>query len=180
MGATDEATECRFGKILAPYLSDPSSVFIISSDFCHWGGRFRYTYYEPAGESGMPPQRSLRNHASAGSGKSDIAAAMRQRPIYESIAAVDGRCMDAIESGVHATFLQVLEETGNTVCGRHPIGVIMAALEEIGKVMDPDVGAGRDEGEAKLRFTFVRYERSSDVVSIGDSSVSYCSAFAVL
>lgn len=27
-----------YGQILAPYVADPSNLFVISSDFCHWGG----------------------------------------------------------------------------------------------------------------------------------------------
>ena len=96
--------------------------------------------------------------------------------------------MDAVEGGSHSSFLQVLEETGNTVCGRHPIGIVMAALEEIRKGEELSSGIEREKGkekgkekeQGKFKFTFVRYERSSDVVSVGDSSVSYCSAFAVL
>jgi hypothetical protein len=37
-------SEARYGALLSPYLSDPSNLFIISSDFCHWGSRFRYTF----------------------------------------------------------------------------------------------------------------------------------------
>ena len=48
VGNTDAAIEAHYGSLLAPYLSDPSNVFVISSDFCHWGSRFRYTYYQPA------------------------------------------------------------------------------------------------------------------------------------
>jgi len=80
--------------------------------------------------------------------------------------------MHAIEGGRHELFLENLRETGNTVCGRHPIGVVMAAvecLEKEGKL-----------AQGKGRFKFVRYERSSDVVEVEDSSVSYASAYAVL
>lgn len=35
-----------YGKIFAPYLADPQTLFVISSDFCHWGQRFRYTYHD--------------------------------------------------------------------------------------------------------------------------------------
>lgn len=79
--------------------------------------------------------------------------------------------MDAIESGSHEEFLENLRETGNTVCGRHPIGIVMAALEVLEK---------EGVGEGKGRFRFVRYERSSDVRDISDSSVSYASAYAAL
>lgn len=153
VGATSAATERQFGQILAPYLADPTTVFIISSDFCHWGARFQYTHYEKApGEARMlrPSERPPSNPA-----------------IHESIAAVDGYCMDAVETKSHQRFLDILEETGNTVCGRHTIGVVMAAIEAL----------SLDEGKGKFRF--VRYERSSDCVSPKDSSVSYCSALAV-
>lgn len=75
--------------------------------------------------------------------------------------------MDAIETGKHDTFTQELKTTGNTVCGRHPIGVVMAGLEKL-------------EVEGKGKFKFVRYERSSDPEDYTDSSVSYASAYAIL
>jgi hypothetical protein len=37
-------SEARYGQLLAPYLLDPSNLFIISSDFCHWGSRFKFTF----------------------------------------------------------------------------------------------------------------------------------------
>lgn len=89
-------------------------------------------------------------------------------PIHESIAAVDKESMDAVEVGSHKGYLQQLRETGNTVCGRHPIGVFLAAVEQAGLA------------EGKGRFKFVRYDRSSLVEDVRDSSVSYASAFAVL
>jgi len=100
--------------------------------------------------------------------------------------------MQAVESGSHEAFLANLRDTGNTVCGRHPIGVVMAALEVLvserkeGEEGEGSVGGNEAEGEGeggtmpKGRFRFVRYERSSDCVSVRDSSVSYASALAVL
>lgn len=38
--------EALYGQLLMPYLLDPNNLFVISSDFCHWGQRFNYTYYE--------------------------------------------------------------------------------------------------------------------------------------
>ena len=72
----------------------------------------------------------------------------------------------------------------------------MAGLE--GLVRDEGVEGGGGEGQGLVkgegkgkedederrkgrgRFRFVRYERSSDVKRVGESSVSYASAFAVL
>ncbi|KAF2704897.1 UPF0103-domain-containing protein [Pleomassaria siparia CBS 279.74] len=155
IGNTSASTERKYGALLAPYLSDPANLFIISSDFCHWGSRFRYTYYQPP--SGSAQQLK------AGS------SVPRDYPIHKSIEAVDYESLDAVETGEHAKFLSQVERTGNTVCGRHPIGVFMAAVE-----------ASKDLGGDKGKFKFVRYDRSGLVDTLKDSSVSYCSAFAVL
>ncbi|GAB7355822.1 hypothetical protein MBLNU459_g6492t1 [Dothideomycetes sp. NU459] len=152
VGNTSASAEREFGQILAPYLQDPENAFVISSDFAHWGLRFRYTYYVPANKDSI----SLRQTDST----------PRNPPIHESIKQVDFQCISACETGKHKEWLDVLEDTGNTVCGRHPIGVIMAAIEVI--------------GAESRKFKFVRYERSSDCVKISDSSVSYASAFAVV
>ena len=29
--------------MLAPYLADPANLWVVSTDFCHWGRRFNYT-----------------------------------------------------------------------------------------------------------------------------------------
>ena len=156
VGSTSAAAEKQYGAILAPYLSDPSSVFVVSSDFAHWGQRFRYTYYLPRSDAGFDQGTQLR-----GSDRGPF-----ERPtIYESIEKVDRACMSAIESGSHDVFLEVLKKTANTVCGQHPIGVIMAALEE-------------KDGGIESPFKFIHYSRSSDCVGIKDSSVSYASGFA--
>jgi MEMO1 family protein len=199
VGSTNAATEAAFGKLLAPYLADPENSFVISSDFCHWGSRFGYTYYLPSAPSPALSPLNLPNSVSASAG--EIAAkdlhtdtnlaqgkdlGSRDKPgrnepaIHESIAHADGACMCAIATGQHAAFLKTLRDTGNTICGRHPIGVFMAAWEEVGRNKQNN-DAQQGQGEAgKGRFRFVRYERSSDVLSTRDSSVSYVSAFAVL
>jgi len=158
VGTTSASTEETVGKLLAPYLADPDNAFVISSDFAHWGTRFRYTYY--VDNNG--------NATSLQSGDRTPKAPL----IHESIKQVDFQCIEACETGSHQVWLDVLGETGNTVCGRHPIGVVMAGLEEAERQGLRHTGNGR--------FRFVRYERSSEVTRISDSSVSYASAFAVL
>ena len=161
VGNTSAETEAEFGALFAPYLADESNVFVVSSDFAHWGLRFSYTAYLPS-LSSADNIKSLR--------------ASDKKPenpkIHESIAAIDKMTMAAIETGSHTDFLRSLRKTGNTVCGRHPIGIIMAAMEAL-------------EAEGKLshghgRFKWLRYERSSDCVKVADSSVSYVSGIAVL
>lgn len=157
IGNTSASVEKALGQVLAPYLADPSNAFVISSDFAHWGLRFRYTYYQPSTGSATHLKAS--------------AKAPKDPEIRESIKAVDLECIRACESGSHENWLSCLDDTGNTVCGRHPIGVMMAAVE----VLRTEDGK-RDIGG----FRFVRYERSSEVKKVSESSVSYASAFAVL
>ncbi|KAB8290467.1 hypothetical protein EYC80_010898 [Monilinia laxa] len=166
VGNTNAATEKKFGAILAKYLADESSVFIVSSDFCHWGPRFQYTYYLPAS-----PSAEARD-TSGGYSLSRKDKNPTQPPIHESIGRLDKLSMDAIEGGQHKQFLDNLKETGNTVCGRHPIGVTMAAIEKLkeDKLVNGEKG----------KFKFVRYERSNEVVRVDDGSVSYASAYAIL
>ena len=83
-------------------------------------------------------------------------------------------CIEAVESGKHKAFLDKIAQTSNTVCGRHPIGITMAAVEVLRAGKEGERPADRG------KFKFVRYERSGDCVTIRDSSVSYASAFAVL
>lgn len=189
VGSTSADSEKAFGTLLAPYLADPSNVFVISSDFCHWGLRFRYTYYVPQApkpgpqlplsSDGLPQPAAevgevLENIDSVSAGHSlqrRDRISSKEPTIHESISAFDIATMAAITTGSAHTFLDTIDRTGNTVCGRHPIGVIMAALEVV---------AANQPGETQGRFHFLRYERSSDVVDVVDSSVSYVSAFAVL
>ena len=162
VGSTSPEKERLYGRVLAPYLAHAENVFVISSDFCHWGSRFSYTYYLPSSTASLGEGVSLRSKDKAPS----------EWKIHESVAKVDRMCMDAVESGSHDAFLKILRETGNTVCGRHPIGVVMAGMEAL---------RGEDKiKDGEGRFRFVRYERSSEVVRVGESSVSYASAFAVM
>ena len=34
----------NYSKIFQKYFDDADNVFIFSSDFCHWGSRFNFTY----------------------------------------------------------------------------------------------------------------------------------------
>ncbi|KAF7514141.1 hypothetical protein GJ744_004466 [Endocarpon pusillum] len=199
VGSTNPATQSAFGKLLAPYIADAENAFVISSDFCHWGSRFGYTYYLPSAPSPALPPSSLPNGVMSTPGGNAAthlhedpklaqgsALGSRDKParnepaVHESIAHMDRACMCAIATGKHAALLKALKDTGNTICGRHPIGVFMAGWEEVERNQQNASELGESGAVEKGRFRFVRYERSSDVVSARDSSVSYVSAFAVL
>ena len=161
VGSTSPLTEKEYGAILAPYLADPESVFVVSSDFCHWGSRFSYVFY-------MPDSDPSSGYALGRKGPPSDS-----NSIHESIAALDRLAINAIEAGSHDAFWSNLRKTGNTVCGRHPIGVVMAALEKL------RVSSSEADG-TKGKFKFVRYEQSHECTKASDSSVSYASAFAIL
>eukprot|EP01116_Phalansterium_solitarium_P015625 TRINITY_DN346_c0_g1_i3.p3 TRINITY_DN346_c0_g1~~TRINITY_DN346_c0_g1_i3.p3 ORF type:complete len:123 (-),score=31.14 TRINITY_DN346_c0_g1_i3:234-602(-) len=119
-------------------MQDPANFFVISSDFCHWGKRFDYCYYEPGG-----------------------GGAHQQQPIYKCIEVLDRRGMEAIESQQPSRFYDYHKTYKNTICGRHPIGVLMNMLQA---------------STLKLKLKFVHYKQSSQCASLDDSSVSYAVA----
>lgn len=155
VGALSRAAEKKFGDIFAPYLDDPANLFVVSSDFCHWGKRFGYTPF-------LRSSRliSSRDETSASSSYEKKTGALE---IHESIEALDRRGMALIETKDADGFAAYLEETKNTVCGRHPISVFLRA-----------VLASSACAEREVRF--VRYEQSSKAKTERDSSVSYASA----
>lgn len=138
--------EIEYGQFFSKYLADEGNLFVISSDFCHWGDRFRYKYYQA-------PQQQATARPSSSSIATDW-------PIWRSIEHMDHHGMAIIEKGSHKDFAEYLAETRNTICGRHPIGVILAALENC---------------EVQGQFRFLDYRQSNKVVKLSDGSVSYAS-----
>lgn len=132
VGALTPDSEAMYGQLLAKYMDDPTNLFVISSDFCHWGQRFSFTWYD-------------RSHGA----------------IHKSVKALDQAGMKLIEAGDTAGFTEYLSAFGNTICGRHPIGVLMHIL---------------DHSTTSFQTKFVRYEQSSECTCMSDSSVSYASA----
>jgi MEMO1 family protein len=90
-----------YGGLLAPYLDDPANLFIISTDFCHWGRRFSYTYYDETKGS-----------------------------IWQSIKWLDELGMSTIEEGEPAAFATYLRTYSNTVCGRVPVAILLNTMKE--------------------------------------------------
>lgn len=98
VGALTNDAEERFGRVLAPLVDEPGTLFVVSSDFCHWGRRFNYVFYNE-----------------------------RFGPIYKSIEALDRDGMDLIEAQSPEQFAAYLRKYENTICGRHPIAVFLHA-----------------------------------------------------
>jgi len=142
VGSLSPSSEAKYGKIFAKYLKDPSVCFVISSDFCHWGDRFHYTHYDST-----------------------------QGEIHQSIKALDHAGMEIIERMDPQGFTAYLNQFGNTICGRHPIGVFLNMVAEI--------RPGLTNGHT-MDLKFLKYAQSSQVRNPRDSSVSYASAAFVM
>lgn len=136
VGALSSKNEKKMGSILAPFLDDPCNLFIVSSDFCHWGKRFSYTRW--AGQDGGVP-------------------------LHTAIERLDKEGIEHIVNKDADGFCAYIERTKSTICGRHPIGVLLRALESSQNFSDRHV-------------ELLRYEQSSQAVTRSDSSVSYASA----
>jgi len=142
VGGLSVTKERQYGQIFAKYLEDPSNVFVISSDFCHWGSRFNYKYVDDNFKS-----------------------------IWQSIEHLDRQGMNTIESLDPAEFSGYLQKYGNTICGRHPIGVLLNAIETI---------KSHGSNGTRMALKFVQYAQSSKCHKPSDSSVSYASAVFTL
>jgi len=104
VGNLSESVATRCGEVMARYFDDPDILFIISSDFCHWGRRFQYQPFE-AWRSGC-------------------------QQIHQYISWLDHQGMSLIEAKDRAGFTAYLEETNNTICGRYPIILLLATIEK--------------------------------------------------
>lgn len=125
-------THAFYANILLPYFQDPETLFIISSDFCHWGSRFVYQ---------------------------DVPRGMEDAPLYKAIEALDRRGIDLIVDQDANGFHKYLLETGNTICGRNPIQVLLSLIAK--------------DGEQKNQTTFLHYSQSENITDKSKSSVSY-------
>jgi predicted class III extradiol MEMO1 family dioxygenase len=89
--------------------------------------------------------------------------------------------MALIEAQDAAGFEAYLRATQNTICGRHPICVLLHALA-CGAAAAGGGGSGEGSSEAASRFrvAFTHYAQSSRAASEADSSVSYAAAVVAL
>jgi AmmeMemoRadiSam system protein B len=180
VGAVSKEVEAFFGELLAPFLAREDTFCVVSSDFCHWwiltlsldihvsnfvydrGSRFSYTYYYPAPPPSEEPGVRL----------SRTTLPSPTYRIFESISRLDHEAMELLTlppstaTDAHTHFGDYLVRTNNTICGRHPIGVLFGALSLLEK-----------ESGIQPTVKWVRYEQSSACHTIKDSSVSYASAW---
>lgn len=98
VGEIDMETSDYFGKILSILLERDDTVFVISSDFCHWGKNFGYSPY---------------------SGDQEI---------FKYIERLDHEGIDHIKKLDLKGFNAYLSITNNTICGRNPIMLFLSTI----------------------------------------------------
>jgi AmmeMemoRadiSam system protein B/AmmeMemoRadiSam system protein A len=101
VGETRAEDERAFAESLAT-LDDGRTLFVFSSDFAHYGPRFGYT---PFGALTPATRKKVRE--------------------------MDGRAIDLLSQGNATGFRAYLNETGNTICGRHGLRTMLELLPRI-------------------------------------------------
>eukprot|EP00544_Gedaniella_sp_CCMP2646_P002050 CAMPEP_0202508126 /NCGR_PEP_ID=MMETSP1361-20130828/52086_1 /ASSEMBLY_ACC=CAM_ASM_000849 /TAXON_ID=210615 /ORGANISM="Staurosira complex sp., Strain CCMP2646" /LENGTH=325 /DNA_ID=CAMNT_0049142287 /DNA_START=14 /DNA_END=991 /DNA_ORIENTATION=+ len=99
VGSLGTQKEESYGQLLAPIVARPNVITVVSSDFCHWGSRFRYQPF------------------------------VGNDNIFEQIEEMDRTGMNHIEMQEPGAFAKYIKQTSNTICGRHPIGVWLQAVK---------------------------------------------------
>ena len=126
----------EYGSIFAKYLADPSCAFVISSDFCHWGRRFGYTYVNKEWMSG-------------GDGGAQIA---------DSIRALDLLAAEKIAAGDTVGYAEYTDTYKNTICGKIAILIVLAAMEAAGIKCKGDIAHySQSEAVATMSDSSVSY-----------------------
>ena len=82
------------------------NLFIVSSDFCHWGDRFDFMYLTEKVDK-------------------------QSNTISKQIEKLDKEGIRCIVEQDADKFGEYLETTDNTICGRHPIGVLLECLKQM-------------------------------------------------
>ncbi|KAJ6244179.1 protein memo1 [Anaeramoeba flamelloides] len=107
VGRLDLETQKECGQVLKQYFQDPNTLFVISSDFCHWGIRFGFikTY-----ESKKKNNKRL--------------------PIWKSIQKIDALAIDTIKTLDFEKYWEYQNKWRTTICGRRAIGILLSASSQ--------------------------------------------------
>jgi hypothetical protein len=100
VGALEGDDAAELAALLRPSLQAADTLVVVSSDFVHYGARFDYLPV-PAIDAAT------------------VAAAVRR---------LDEGALAPIVAGDADAFHRYVDETGATICGRHPIEVLLRAL----------------------------------------------------
>ena len=91
----------KIAEELYTLYDDSKTLFVISSDFCHWGQRFRFTYYDSKYDS-----------------------------IWKSTENLDRTALDIISRMDAKELDEYFKKYKNTICGRNPISIVLCLIEK--------------------------------------------------
>eukprot|EP01084_Bolivina_argentea_P098167 176451_1 len=141
VGNCKQKEHALYGQILSQYFGSDSTLFVISSDFCHWGYNYGYTPFDKE------------NYASG--------------HIHQYIKDLDFQGIEYLEKLDYKGFHKYLDNTQNTICGQHPICVLLNTLNAYCAANKHAVDTN------KYQMRFVDYSQSSKVSNLNEYSVSY-------
>ncbi|KAH8835778.1 MEMO1 family [Flagelloscypha sp. PMI_526] len=180
VGAISQEIEADFGALLAPHLQREDTFTVISSDFCHWGPRFNYMYYYSSPTSNIGTGTYLQRDTTPSP----------SHAIHQSIQKLDREGMNILTmppstpTAAHDAFETYLRKTENTICGRHPIGVLLGVLSALERehTQNVEVGGEGEDGvpekqSPSFEIKWVKYAQSEACQTARDESVSYASAW---
>lgn len=100
VGEIDKDATLSMGKVFSSLIEREDTIFVISSDFCHWGNNFGYSPFSGKGA------------------------------IWEYIERMDKEGIQFIEKIDFQGFTNYLEMTENTICGRNPILLFLNSIQQ--------------------------------------------------
>ena len=104
VGDNDFYTNNKIAEALYELYEDKSTLFVISSDFCHWGRNFGFMSYDKKFEN-----------------------------IWESIEDLDKQALNIIKEINSEKLDKYFKRTKNTICGRNPIIISLSIVEKFKK-----------------------------------------------
>ena len=137
VGSLDQEQLTAYARILLPYLaSGDKNFFVISSDFCHYGPRFQFTRLPPLTTGGTDTTTTSTITTATTTTRTrttttDDDTPPPLLPTHEAIEALDREGMACIEQLHLANFQAYLRRTRNTICGRNPIQLLLATIEQL-------------------------------------------------
>jgi MEMO1 family protein len=108
VGHLTDSKQEYYARVLSETVSDPRTLLVISSDFCHWGDHFDYFY--------------LRDQLDASANN-----------VSKQIERLDREGIEHIRRMDVEGFRGYLDKTQNTICGCQPIILGMEIMNRIGK-----------------------------------------------
>ncbi|CDI87997.1 hypothetical protein, conserved [Eimeria praecox] len=105
VGTIAEEDLPMYAETLAPFFMDPDTVFVISTDWSHWGPRFGYLYLPSNVDQSLP--------------------------LYKKIEALDREAIDCVLNLDAVCLEEHIQRTGNLICGYSALHLFLRVLERV-------------------------------------------------